>query len=343
MKELLWEPIEIGSVRLGNRVVSAPVATATATREGLPTADTLDAHAVIAESGVGLSVVEHHAVHKDGRTRLRQLLLDREEAVFYQQRLHDVYASRECPAFIQINHAGSLVCDEEMLDGDFIPYGPSPIRHPYCTLYVMPRAMAFPEIEAVVRQFAEAAKFAVQAGYPGVEIHACHGFLIGQFLSPLINHRSDRYGGEIKNRARLLFEIYEAVRDSIPPENPVAVRLGVADTLPGKPPAGLTIEDARWVAGELAAKDVAMLDLSGNLCGYEGNGSAYFAPYARAIKEVAGKVPVVCTGGITDGATAEYLLREDVCDLVGLGRALRRDPKLVRSWRDGSGRSKGLL
>ncbi len=343
MKELLWEPIEIGPVRLQNRLVSAPVATATATRDGLPTADTLDAHGVIAESGVGLSVIEHHAVHKDGRTRLRQLLLDREEVVFYQQGLHDVYASHGCPAFIQINHAGSLVGDEEMLDGDFIPYGPSPIRHPYCTLYVMPRAMALPEIDAVARQFAEAAKFAVQAGYPGVELHACHGFLIGQFLSPLTNHRSDRYGGEIKNRARLLFEIYEAVRDSISREYPVAVRLGVADTLPGKPPAGLTIEDAKWVARELAAKDVALLDLSGNLCGYEGDGSAYFAPYARAIKEVVGKVPVVCTGGITDAATAEHLLREGVCDLVGLGRALRRDPNLVRNWRDGSRQSTGLL
>jgi len=271
------------------------------------------------------------------------LLLDREEVVFYQRGLHDVYASQECPAFIQINHAGSLVGDEEMLDGNFIPYGPSPIRHPYCTLYVMPRAMALPEIDAVARQFAEAAKFAVQAGYPGVEIHACHGFLIGQFLSPLTNHRSDRYGGEIKNRARLLFEIYEAVRDSLSREYPVAVRLGVADTLPGKPPAGLTIEDAKWVARELAAKEVALLDLSGNLCGYEGDGSAYFAPYARAIKEVVGKVPVLCTGGITDAATAEHLLREGVCDLVGLGRALRRDPNLVRNWRDGSRHSTGLL
>ncbi len=343
MKELLWEPIEIGPVRLGNRLVSAPVATATATREGLPTADTLDAHGVIAESGVGLSVVEHHAVHKDGRTRLRQLLLDREETVPYQRGLHDVYASCECPAFIQINHAGSLVCDEEMLDGDFIPYGPSPIRHPYCTLYVMPRAMAFPEIDAVARQFAEAAEFAVQAGYPGVEIHACHGFLIGQFLSPLTNHRSDRYGGEIKNRTRLLFEVYEAVRDSVSREYPVAVRLGVADTLPGKPHAGLTLEDARWVAREMAAMGVDLLDLSGNLCGYEGDGNAYFAPYARAIKEVAGKVPVVCTGGITDAATAESLLREGVCDLVGLGRALRKDPNLVHSWRDGSRQSKGLV
>ncbi|MFP4482360.1 MAG: NADH:flavin oxidoreductase [Thermovirgaceae bacterium] len=334
MKEMIWEPIEIEPLRLGNRLVSAPVATATATRDGLPTADTLDAHGVIAESGVGLSVVEHHAVHRDGRTRFRQLLLDREDVVPYQRKLHEAYASHECPAFIQINHAGSLVCDDEMLDGNFVPYGPSPIRHPYCTLYVMPRAMAVSEIEAVVRQFAQAAEFAVLAGYPGVEIHACHGFLIGQFLSPLTNHRSDRYGGEIKNRARLLFEIYEAVRESIPWENPVAVRLGVADTMPGRPPAGLTVEEAKWIARELAASKVALLDLSGNLCGYEGSGSAYFAPYAKAVKEVAGKVPVVCTGGVSDVATAENLLREGVCDLVGLGRALRRNPELLRNWKD---------
>jgi 2,4-dienoyl-CoA reductase-like NADH-dependent reductase (Old Yellow Enzyme family) len=336
MKDLLREPIEIGPVRLENRYVSAPIATATATREGFPTADTLDAHGIIAESGVGLSVVEHHAVHKEGRTSLRQLLLDREEVVPYQGKLYEVYSSHACPAFIQINHAGSLVNDEDMLDGNFVPYGPSPIRHPYCNLYVMPRAMAVPEIEAVTRQFAEAAKFAIQAGYPGVEIHACHGFLVGQFLSPLTNHRSDRYGGEIKNRARLLFEIYEAVRDSIPWENPVAVRLGVADTMPGKPSAGLTLDDAKWIARELTEKRVDMLDLSGNLCGFEGTGNAYFAPYAKAVKEVTGSVPVLCTGGIGDPETAERLLREGACDLVGLGRPLRRDPKTVRNWLDGS-------
>lgn len=336
MKELLWEPLEIGPVRLDNRLVAAPVATATATREGLPTADTLDAHITIAESGVGLSVVEHHAVHKDGRTRLRQPLLDREGVVPYQEKLHDLYASRGCPAFIQLNHAGSLVCDEEMLDGSFMPYGPSPIRHPYCNIYVMPRAMAMQEIEAVARQFAKSAKFAVQAGYPGVQIHACHGFLIGQFLSPLTNHRSDRYGGVIKNRARFLFEIFEAVRYSIPWENPVAVRLGVADTMPEKTPAGLTVEDSKWVARELAAKKVDLLDLSGNLCGYEGSGSAYFAPYAKVVKEAVGNVPVVCTGGVNDPATAENLLGEGVCDLVGIGRHLRKDPGAVRKWRERS-------
>lgn len=332
MKNLLFEPLEIGPVRLENRVVAAPVATGTSTREGLPTADTLAAHALIAESGVGLSVVEHHAVHKDGRTRLRQPLLDREEVIPYQRKLYEVYASADCPAFIQLNHAGSLINDEEMLDGNFIPYGPSPIRHPYCHLYVMPRAMAIKEIEAATVQFAEAAKLAVRVGYPGVEIHGCHGFLIGQFLSPLTNHRSDRYGGEIKNRARLLFEIYEAVRDSIPRENPVAVRLGVADTMPQKPPAGLTVEESKWVARELAAKKVSLLDLSGNLCGFEGAGNAYFAPYAEAIKEVAGSVPVICTGGIKDAETAENLLREGICDLVGLGRILRRDPETVNKW-----------
>ncbi|HCD71714.1 MAG TPA: NADH:flavin oxidoreductase, partial [Thermovirga lienii] len=179
---------------------------------------------------------------------------------------------------------------------------------------------------------AEAAARAVRAGYGGVEIHACHGYLIGQFLSPLTNQRKDRYGGDIKNRARFLFEVYEAVRGLLSDEHVVAVRLGVADSMPNEEPRGLTIEDSKWVAKELAAMEVDFIDISGNHCGYDGEGEGYFADYALAIKDVVGDTPVVCTGGITKLSTARTLLEKGSCDLVGLGRALRRNYKIVREW-----------
>ncbi|MCD6183840.1 MAG: NADH:flavin oxidoreductase [Thermovirga sp.] len=334
MSKVLWQPIQVGPIELKNRLVSAPIATSTSTKDGLPTADTLDINEKIAKSGVALSIVEHHAVHKEGRTRLRQLLLDRDEVVSYQQRLTDLYSNNDCNVIVQVNHAGSLVQDEDMLVDDWAPIAPSALRHPCCALYVMPRPIKLEEMPDLVELYAQASLRAVKAGYRGVEIHACHGYLIGQFLSPLTNQRKDKYGGEIKNRARFLFEVYEAVRDTLSDEYVVAVRLGAADSLPNEEPKGLTIDESKWVAKELSAMGVDLLDISGNLCGYDGEGSAYFADYVAAIKGVVGNTPVVCTGGITEPTTAEALLEKGVCDLVGLGRALRKNYKIVHVWEE---------
>lgn len=334
MSNVLWRPIQVGPMELKNRVVSAPIATSTSTKDGLPTADTLDLNEKLAESGVALSIVEHHAVHKDGRTRLRQLLLDRDEVIPYQQKLTELYHTNGCNVIVQVNHAGSLIQDEEMMVEDWAPVAPSALRHPRCTLYVMPRPLKTEEISSLVEFYAEASARAVKSGYGGVEIHACHGYLIGQFLSPLTNQRKDCYGGDIKNRARFLFEVYEAVKGLLSDQHVVAVRLGVADSMPNEEPRGLTINDSQWVAKELAAMGVDFIDISGNHCGYDGKGEGYFADYALAIKNVAGDTPIVCTGGITELSTAQTLLEKGVCDLVGLGRALRRNYKIVREWEE---------
>ncbi len=329
---ILFEPLEIRGIRLRNRITSAPMASNTCTKTGLPTADTLEYYAPIAESGVGLGIVEHHAVHPDGRARVRQLMMDRDEAIPYQKDLSGLFSSRKVPVIVQLNHAGSQIMDEDLLVNGWSPIGPSPIRHPRSKVFIMPRGLTTEEISSLPGLFAEAAKRAVKSGYSGVEIHACHGYLLGQFLSPMTNLRSDSYGGEIKNRARLIFEIHDAVRGAVGDETVVAVRLGLADTLPDKEPSGQTIEDSRWIAGEFSSRGLDLLDLSGNMCGYEGQGKAWFAPYCRTVKDAAGKIPVVCTGGIRTPDTAIRLLDRGDCDIVGIGRALKADPGLVRGW-----------
>lgn len=329
---LIHEPLELRSVRLASRLVAAPTATGTSDPRGLPTEKGLAYYGAIAGSGVGLAIVEHHAVCPEGRVRLAQYLLDRDETVEGHRAVASLFEARGLPAFVQINHSGSAIYGKELLDVEgFQPVAPSALPHPALP-HVRPRAMTEGEVAALPETYAAAAGRAVKAGYRGVQIHACHGFLLGQFLSPLTNVRTDRYGGDIQGRARLLFEIFEAVRSVVDDDLPVSVRLGAADTFPGEKPQGLTIGESCRVAGELAALGVDLLDLSGNFCGYDGQGEAFFAPYCRLMKEAAPAVPLVCTGNIRSAVTAEKLLDRKICDLVGIGRPLMTDAEYVKGW-----------
>lgn len=333
MRFKLLEPIELRAVRCENRFMLAPMATASASTEGLPTDKTLEVYAPLAASGVGLAIVEHHAVHRGGRARIAQLMADSDDCVEGLKSLPNLFRQAGVPVFAQISHAGSLIREKELLaEPGFIPSAPSEWPHPAVPQQI-PRVLPEGEVRDLPALFAAGARRLVAAGYDGVEIHACHGYLLGQFLSPLTNRRKDLYGGTTANRARLLFECFEAVRAELNHDVPVAVRLALSDTLPGEERNGLALEESVWIARELAALGVDLLDLSGNLCGYDGPGEAWFAPFVRVVRDAVGrKVPVVCTGGIRDVVRAEELLRHDVCDLVGIGRPLMKDPRIVIGW-----------
>jgi len=332
----LFAPLAIKGLHFLNRIMIPPMASRISTDNGLPTEDTYKYYLPLAESGAGLALVEHHAVKAEGRARLKQLLIDREEVIPYQKKLVEVFISRQMPVFLQINHAGALIQDKDLLKDGWIPKGPSRVQHPMCNLEIIPEEFPLEEISLIPSFFADAALRGLKAGYSGIEIHAAHGYLLGQFLSPWTNRRSDAYGGKLENRAKLIFEVYESVRNTVGEEFPLALRLGMADTLPNTKPSGQTIEESIWVAQELCSMGVDLLDLSGNMCGYQGHGEGWFAPYCHtireAIKEAARKVPIACTGGVRTKEKAQDLLNNGCCDLVGVGRALREDPCLIRSW-----------
>jgi 2,4-dienoyl-CoA reductase-like NADH-dependent reductase (Old Yellow Enzyme family) len=178
--------------------------------------------------------------------------------------------------------------------------------------------------------FVQAALRGIRAGYVGVEVHACHGFLLGQFLSPLTNFRRDAYGGEIAGRSRLLRDIVAALREELG-DALLSVRLGVADEL-GEKPRGLAFEDVLWAGKELAALGVDMISVSGNFCGFDAPRTAPWAPYAAAIQQRVGDVPVLCTGNIRSLEEAESLLERGCCTLIGLGRPFVQNPNILSEW-----------
>lgn len=333
---MLREPFEMRGVLLANRLVAAPVATRSCDAKGAPTQRTLDIYRGLADCGAGMVVVEHHAVHPWGRNRVAQLRLDSDDAARSLQPLTQIFSQKGLPLLAQINFAGNNIAEEAILEqDDFRLLSASPVAKPGADKIRRPQELTPGEIGMIIESFVEAAVRAVTiSGYRGVQIHSSHGYLLGQFLSPLTNHREDAWGGSPKKRARLLLEIFDGVRSSLPSEAIVTVRLGVADYMPGDFLRGLSVDEALPVARELAAMGADGLFVSGNHCGFgadkEGD-CAYFAPYARVIREgVRGALPVECTGGIRSGRTADELLRGGVCDLVGVGRPLMGNPNYLR-------------
>lgn len=182
-----------------------------------------------------------------------------------------------------------------------------------------------PEIKALEGKFAAAARRVKEAGYDGVEIHSAHGYLLNQFYSPLTNDRDDEYGPQsLENRLRFLTETIAAVHQAVGEDFPIAVRLGGSDYRPG----GSTLADAAGAAQILERAGIDLLDLSGGLGMFMRPGhreAGWFSDMSRAVKERV-SLPVILTGGVQTPAEAETLLNQGAADLIGVGRAMLRNP-----------------
>jgi 2,4-dienoyl-CoA reductase-like NADH-dependent reductase (Old Yellow Enzyme family) len=206
--------------------------------------------------------------------------------------------------------------------------------------FSMPKEMTAADIDELQRRFVRTAQLAEEAGFSGVQIHAAHGYLLIQFLSPLCNQRHDQWGGSIENRARLLIEIVKAVRDVVSPQFVVAVKLNSADFQRG----GFSADDARRVVEMLNGLRVDLVELSGGsyeapaMQGQARDGrtlarEAYFLEFAKDILAVA-RMPLMVTGGIRRKTVAEQVIASGVA-MAGIATALAIDPNLPRDWRAG--------
>ncbi|MTV38067.1 NADH:flavin oxidoreductase/NADH oxidase family protein [Duganella radicis] len=241
--------------------------------------------------------------------------------------------------WMQISHPGRQV----MANMGGLAWAPSAVAlelGKHSKLFAQPVAMTANDIAQVIRRFADTAHAAEQAGFTGVQIHAAHGYLLSQFLSPLANRRDDEWGGSLPNRARLLLEVVRAVRARVSPSFSVAVKLNSADFQRG----GFSENDARQVVMLLNELPVDLIELSGGsyenpaMQGRTADGrtlarEAYFLEFAQVLAGVA-RMPVMTTGGITRPAIAEQVLASGVA-VVGIATALSLAPDLPQQWRAG--------
>ena len=311
----IFSPITIKNMNLKNRIVMPPMAMYKAAFSGEITGEMMDHYVSRAEAAVGLIIMEHSFVNNQGRVNIRQAGIHSEDLLegylYLTERVHAVGGVMG----IQLNHGGTA-SRREVTGAQ--PAGPSCIRHPRGT--DLPREMRKGEIHRIITDFGKAAALAKRAGFDMVEIHGAHGYLLNQFLSPLTNKRGDEYGGSRENRIRLLVEVVEEVREAVGKDYPVFFRLGGDDRMFG----GLAVDDAHWVALRLVRAGIDVLDLSGGLGGYDGEGQGYFVYLAEAVKPVV-DIPIMISGGIKDPAFADYLVESGKTDLVGVGRALLAD------------------
>lgn len=317
----LTQPLNEGRLILHNRLVMPPMATAKADEDGKVSRKILDYYDEKSKGGyLSLIIIEHSFIAKQGKAHNRQLSVADDSTVENLKELASTIHQNGSKAVMQINHAGSATGRDVT---GYDPVGPSPVAHPRNGK--VPKELTKEEIREIVRQFENAAWRVKQAGFDGVEIHSAHGYLLNQFFSPLTNHRTDEYGGDVQGRIKIHLEIIKAVRDIVGDQFAILLRLGASDYTEG----GSTIEDSKAAAIEFEKAGLDIIDISGGFCGYTVpglTGQGFFSPLSEAIKKVV-SIPVILTGGVTDAHAADQLLAEGKADLIGVGRAIYKNSR----------------
>jgi len=323
---LLFTPLRLREVLLKNRLAMSPMCQYSATLEGQVTDWHLLHYPTRALGGVGLVMVEATAVLPEGRISPFDLGIWSEEHVAGLAELaRRIRAAGAVPG-IQLAHAGRKAGTARPWEGGkplgWRVVGPSPI--PFAEGYPVPEALTEEGMARVLEAFVEGAKRALRAGFQVVELHMAHGYLLSSFLSPLANRREDLYGGSRENRMRFPLEVAKAVREALPPELPLLVRVSATDWAEG----GWALEDTLAFAERLKVLGVDLLDLSsgGVVPGVRVPAAPGFqVPFADAVRKRVG-LATGAVGLITTPEQAETILQAGSADLVLLGRVLLRAP-----------------
>ncbi|WP_233858825.1 NADH:flavin oxidoreductase/NADH oxidase [Paraburkholderia sp. HD33-4] len=329
----LFTPIQVGNLKLANRIVIAPMAQYSA-EDGQMSDWHLMHLGQLAISGAAALTIEGTAVTPDGRTSYGDVGLYSDECEASMTRvLQAVRQWSDTPIGIQLNHAGRKGSRQKLWDGGAqIPsnhangwhtHGPSPVA--FATGETPPIALDRDGLAAIRNAFAAAAQRASRLGLDFIQILGGHGYLLHQFLSPLSNHRDDEYGGSLENRMRFPLEVFEAVRDAFSHERPVTMRVSATDWVEG----GWSVQDAIAFVHALEARGCAAINVSSggsNPAAQIPVGPGYQVPFARAVKQ-ATALPVIAVGMITGFEQAEAILSTADADLVALARAVLFDPR----------------
>ena len=240
----LFQPGYIGRKRIKNRLVMSPMVTSLAV-DGQVTDNLLDHYEARARGGVGMIIVEAACVDNPvGRQGFGQLVIDEPKYVPGLCRLSETIKMHGAAAFIQLLHIGRETTPQ--IIGGNQPVAPSEI--PCKIIQTVPRALSTGEVKEVIQKFVQASSYAYAAGFDGIELHAAHGYLINEFLSPNSNHRTDEYGGSLENRERFLIECVQGIKQTNP-RLLISVRLNMDDFIEG----GLTLEESLLIGEHLEA------------------------------------------------------------------------------------------
>jgi 2,4-dienoyl-CoA reductase-like NADH-dependent reductase (Old Yellow Enzyme family) len=327
---ILLSPLKIKDITLRNRIVVSPMCQYSS-NDGFAN----DWHLVHlgsrAVGGAALIIQEASAVSPEGRITYADMGIWKDEHIAKLRQITSFIHANGAVAGIQLAHAGRKAsCEKPWLGGHQIKSGENhwqtvaPSSIPFHEGDMMPRALTATEINNLANDFKHAAERALRAGFKLIEIHAAHGYLINQFLSPLSNTRTDEYGGSFENRIRFLLQIVEAIQAVWPQTLPLFVRISASDWMEG----GWTIDNSIQLARILKEKGVDAIDASsGGAVPYAKitAGPGYQVPFAEAIKKQTG-ILTAAVGIIVNAKQAETILEQQQADLIMMAREHLRDP-----------------
>ena len=329
---LLFEKLRLRSLELPNRIIIAPMCQYSA-EDG----NAGDWHMIhlgnLALSGAGMLILEATAVRPEGRISPADLGLfsDANEAALGRV-LAAIGRFSSMPIAVQLGHAGRKGSSQAPWDGgqQIAPEAPggwqalAPSALPHGAHEIPPHAMDMDDLRDLRQGFAEAARRAARIGIRGIEIHAAHGYLLHQFLSPLANHRTDHYGGSLENRMRIVLEIFEDVRAAFPADLPVWVRISATDWAEG----GWDVADAIALSAELKARGCDAIHVSsGGVSSKQAIklGPGYQVGFSKQVRDAVG-IPTFAVGLITEAEQAEAILAAGEADAIAIARAILYDP-----------------
>ena len=289
----------------------------------------------LADGEIGLIITGHAYVLPDGQAGPWQLGIDHDELITGLQRLVEAVHRRGVPMALQISHAG-FYANPKLIGQD-----PGAVSHVEGLAKADRRELLIKDIQTIVEAFGRAGLRAKQAGFDGVQIHAAHGYLLNQFLSPVFNRRSDRYGGSLENRFRAVSDIIASVRHNVGPDFPLLIKLNCGDFING----GLNENDFLRIGKLSAEHQVDAIEVSGGtlISGKLGpsrmsiltkNQEGYFGDCASRLKKLV-SVPIITVGGIRSFEVAKKIIEEKRADYISMSRPFIREHHLIKRGKSG--------
>jgi 2,4-dienoyl-CoA reductase-like NADH-dependent reductase (Old Yellow Enzyme family) len=338
---VLFETTIINGMSLPNRFVRSATWEGMATTEGACTSRLADFMANLAEGDVGLIITGHSYVSREGQAGPWQMGIHEDATLHGLTQMSEAVHRCGGKIALQLAHAGAKAAPN--LSG-LEAMGASVLKEDGKATC---REMSKEDIDRIVRAFGDGAARAKRSGFDAVEIHAAHGYLLSQFLSPLFNQRTDEYGGALANRGRMILEVLRSIRNAVGPNYPVLIKINSEDFMAG----GFSVEEMLEFSAMLERAGIDAIEMSGGIgrdarqleaINYKSvrfgaiskENEGYYRDAARRFKQRI-KVPLILVGGIRSLDVAERLVGEGMADYIALSRPLICEPDLVKRWKNG--------
>ena len=337
-ENLLFTPITLpNGTTIKNRFFKSAMSEGMGTRDFQPKKNITTLYKRWAEGGTGLIITGNIMVDPKGTAEPGNIVFDKNSNMEILKNWAKQGQQHGAKVMVQLNHPGKQA--PKTIAKETVAPSAVPLGNGLNKLFSTPRALTTSEVEELVQKFVTSAKVAKEAGFSGVQIHAAHGYLISQFLSPHDNRRTDKYGGSLENRMRFLKEIYLGMREELGKDFTIGIKINSTDFKED----GLTEEDSLKTIIELANLGLDFVEISGGT--YErpammgatskSTNQVFFAEYSKKLKQKI-EIPVVVTGGIRSINAMNTLLNDNTTDFIGIARPLTIDPNIPNKIKQGT-------